>query len=278
MADAKKTVTKTATTANPKKNSGHFWLNFGIIVICLIITHSIFYLVFGADSNFKDSPANHVPANLMGTVRLGGWVVPILMGTGLVCIVFVIERGLTIFRSRGKMGNAEFIRKIQHHLGNKNVDAALAECDKQSGSVGNVMKAGLKKYAEMTTNTTMDTEQKVIAIKKEIEETTSLELPILEKNLVFLSTIASAATLLGLFGTVLGMLSAFSAMSQAGAPDANALAAGISEALVNTALGIGTSFIAVIAYNFYTTIIDNITYGIDESGFTLEQTFLANYK
>lgn len=277
MADAKKTVAKAATTANPKKNSGHFWLNFGIIVICLIITHSIFYLVFGADGNFKDAE-HHVPANLLGTVRLGGWVVPILMGTGLICIVFVIERGLTIFKSRGKMGNAEFIRKIQHHLGNKNVSAALAECDKQSGSVGNVMKAGLSKYNEMTTNTSLSTEQKVNAIKKEIEETTSLELPILEKNLVFLSTIASAATLLGLFGTVLGMLSAFSAMSQAGAPDANALAAGISEALVNTALGIGTSFIAVIAYNFYTTIIDNITYGIDESGFTLEQTFLANYE
>ncbi len=277
MADAKKTVAKVASTADPKKNSGHFWLNLGIIIVCMIISHSIFYLVFGADSNFRDA-AHHEPANMMGTIRQGGWVVPILMGTLLVCLAFVVERGLTIFRSRGKMGNAEFIRKVQHHLGNKNVQAAIAECDKQSGSVGNVMKAGLIKYGEMTTNTELDTDQKIAAIKKEIEETTSLELPILEKNLVFLSTISSAATLLGLFGTVLGMLSAFSAMAEAGAPDANKLAAGISEALVNTALGIGTSFIAVIAYNFYTTIIDNITYGIDESGFTLEQTFLANYK
>jgi len=277
MADVKKTAAKVASTANPKKNSGHFWLNVGIIVVCMTITHVLFYFVFGADSNFRDA-AHHEPANMLGTIRQGGWVVPILMGTLLVCIAFVVERGLTIFRSKGKMGNAEFIRKIQHHLANKNVQAALAECDKQSGSVGNVMKAGLLKYGEMTTNTELDTDQKVAAIKKEIEETTSLELPILEKNLVFLSTISSAATLLGLFGTVLGMLRAFSAMAQAGAPDANALAAGISEALVNTALGIGTSFIAVIAYNFYTTIIDNITYGIDESGFTLEQTFLANYK
>lgn len=276
MADAKKTAVKT-TSGAPKKNSGNMLLNLAIIVICLIISHAIFYIVFGAASNFQDE-ARHVPANLMGTVRLGGWVVPILMGTGLVCIAFVIERGLTIFKSRGKMGNAEFIRKVQHHLNNKDVNAAVAECDKQSGSVGNVMKAGLLKYGEMTTNTTLDTEQKIASIKKEIEETTSLELPIMEKNLVFLSTISSAATLLGLFGTVLGMIRAFAAMSQAGAPDANALAAGISEALINTALGIGTSFIAIIAYNFYTTIIDNITYGIDESGFTLEQSFTANYK
>jgi len=154
----------------------------------------------------------------------------------------------------------------------------MSECDKQAGSVGNVMKAGLKTYKEMATNTTLDTEQKLASIKKEVEETTSLELPMMEKNLVFLATITSAATLLGLFGTVMGMIRAFAAMANAGAPDANALAAGISEALVNTALGIGTSFIAMLAYNFFTTIIDNVTYGIDESGFTLEQSFKANFK
>jgi biopolymer transport protein ExbB len=130
----------------------------------------------------------------------------------------------------------------------------------------------------MITSTEFDTDQKIEQIKKEVEETTALELPMLEKNLVFLSTITSAATLLGLFGTVMGMIRAFAAMANAGAPDANALAAGISEALVNTALGIGTSFIAMLAYNFFTTIIDNVTFGIDESGFTLEQSFKANYK
>jgi biopolymer transport protein ExbB len=100
----------------------------------------------------------------------------------------------------------------------------------------------------------------------------------LEKNLVFLSTIASAATLLGLFGTVMGMIRSFAAMSAAGAPDAGALAAGISEALINTALGISTSFFAILSYNFFTTLIDGITYGIDESGFTLTQSFTATYK
>jgi len=124
----------------------------------------------------------------------------------------------------------------------------------------------------------LDTDQKVLSIQKEIEEATALELPMLEKNLVFLSTIASAATLLGLFGTVLGMIRSFAAMAQAGAPDATALAAGISEALINTALGIGTSFLAIIFYNFFTTIIDGVTYSIDESGFTLTQSFAANYK
>lgn len=131
----------------------------------------------------------------------------------------------------------------------------------------------------MTTSNEFDTDQKVLSIQKEIEEATALELPMLEKNLVFLSTIASCATLLGLFGTVLGMIRSFSALgSSGGGGDATALAQGISEALINTALGISTSFLAIVSYNFFTTIIDGVTYGIDESGFTLTQSFAANYR
>lgn len=276
MADVKTNVSTTANTSN--KGSNSMLLNLIIVLVCIAVAHAIFHLVFARTSNFLDGAARHQPKNLMGTMYLGGWVVPILISTFLVMISFVIERALTIFKARGKMSNAEFIKKVQYHLSSKNVDAAIAECDKQSGSVGNVMKAGLKKYKQMISSTEFDTDQKIEQIKKEVEETTALELPMLEKNLVFLSTITSAATLLGLFGTVMGMIAAFAAMSAAGAPDPNKLAAGISEALVNTALGIGTSFIAMLAYNFFTTIIDNVTFGIDESGFTLEQSFKANYK
>jgi biopolymer transport protein ExbB len=278
MADVKTSVSNTAKSTSKStssKGSNTMMMNLIIVVICIAIAHLIFHLVFS--TQFLDAE-KHKAKNLMGTMYQGGWVVPILISTMLVMISFVIERAATIFKSRGKIGNAEFIKKVQFHLSSKNIDAAMSECDKQAGSVGNVMKAGLKTYKEMATNTTLDTEQKLASIKKEVEETTSLELPMMEKNLVFLATITSAATLLGLFGTVMGMIRAFAAMANAGAPDANALAAGISEALVNTALGIGTSFIAMLAYNFFTTIIDNVTYGIDESGFTLEQSFKANFK
>ena len=63
-----------------------------------------------------------------------------------------------------------------------------------------------------------------------------------------------------------------------GAAAATELAVGISEALYNTALGIGTSAIALFFYNVFTTRIDGITFGIDESGFTLTQSFAAQYK
>jgi biopolymer transport protein ExbB len=209
----------------------------------------------------------------------GGIIVPLLLATFLTVCTFVIERLLTISKATGTGNIAEFIRKVQYHLANKNVDQAISECDRQRGSVGNVMKAGLRKYKEMISNTELDTEQKVMAIQKEVEEATALELPMLEKNLVFLSTIASVATLLGLLGTVLGMITSFAALgAEGGGAAAAELSRGISEALYNTALGIGTSAIAIIMYNIFTTKIDSITYGIDESGFTLTQSFASLYK
>ncbi|GAA4455956.1 MAG: MotA/TolQ/ExbB proton channel family protein [Chitinophagaceae bacterium] len=279
MAEVKTAAPKTANTGNagkPKNTSG-FMINLLFVLGAVALAHIIFYVVFGNQSHFLDEH-KHKAKDFMGTLYTGGWVVPILMSTLFVLIIFIIERALCIMKAKGKVPAGEFVRKVQYHLANKNIDAALAECDKQSGSVGNVMKAGLLKYREMTNNHELDKEQKVLSIQKEIEEATALELPMLEKNLVFLSTIASAATLLGLFGTVLGMIRSFAAMNTSGSPDPAALAGGISEALLNTATGIGTSFIAIIMYNFYTTIIDGITFGIDESGFTLTQSFAANYK
>ena len=141
------------------------------------------------------------------------------------------------------------------------------------------MKAGLRRYKDMINEGGLSTEQKVVAIQKEVEEATALELPMLQKNLVFLSTITSVGTLIALLGTVMGMIRSFAALGEDGGGGAAAdLAVGISEALYNTALGIGTSAIALIMYNTFTTKIDSITHGIDESGFTLTQSFASLYK
>lgn len=283
MAEVKTATTRPAAPkgnqAGKPKNSNNFFLNLIVVVACIVVAELFYYLVMGNPGNFADKD-KHVakPGSFLGLMYLGGFIVPILVGTLLTLICFVIERALTIFKARGRVNSGEFVRKVQYHLANKNIDAALAECDKQSGSVGNVMRAGLVKYRDMINNTELDTEQKVLSIQKEIEEATALELPMLEKNLVFLSTIASCATLLGLIGTVLGMIRSFQAMGESGSADPTALANGISEALINTALGISTSLIAIISYNFFTTLNDGITFGIDESGFTLTQSFAANYK
>ena len=286
MAETRPTATavKSGTSVQPvKKGNSISWI---APVLCIILGYVIWRFVLGNASNFTHPdpaggfwPKHEGPKG--GLVRMyeGGIIVPILIACFLVVVVFVIERLMTISKATGNGNIAEFIRKVQYHLANKNVDQAISECDRQKGSVGNVMKAGLRKYKEMITDTELNTEQKVMNIQKEVEEATALELPMLEKNLVFLSTIASVATLLGLLGTVLGMITSFAALGEEGGGNAAAeLSRGISEALYNTALGIGTSAVAIIMYNIFTTKIDSITYGIDESGFTLTQSFASLYK
>lgn len=287
MAETKPTATAAATksvsSGQPKKSSNAIsWI---APFACILLGFVIWRFVLGNPENFTRAgegffwPAHEGPKTNLARMYEGGIIVPILIGFLLTVITFVIERLLTVSKAKGTGNISEFIRKVQFHLANKDVDKALAECDKQKGSVGNVMKAGLRKYKEMIGNAELETEQKVLNIQKEIEEATALELPMLEKNLVFLSTIASVATLFGLLGTVLGMIRSFAALGDSGGGEAaQKLSQGISEALYNTALGIGTSAIAIVFYNMFTTRIDAITYGIDESGFTLTQSFAANYK
>lgn len=284
MAETKPTASVKATSVQPKKTSNAIsWL---APILCIIAGYVIWRFLMGNPKGFDEPgegwfwPSHKSPKDAFHRIYEGGIIVPLLIGMLLMVIVFSIERYLTIRRALGNGSISDFIRKVQYHLANRNVEAALSECDKQRGSVGNVMKAGLRRYKEMINEGNLNTDQKVIAIQKEVEEATALELPMLQKNLVFLSTITSVGTLVALLGTVIGMIKSFAALGEegGGGSAATELAIGISEALYNTALGIGTSALALIMYNVFTTKIDSITYGIDESGFTLTQSFASLYK
>ncbi|MGC4021627.1 MAG: MotA/TolQ/ExbB proton channel family protein [Cyclobacteriaceae bacterium] len=252
----------------------------GVILIEFAIAISIYMFVLGDASHFQggDNNGHPIPGDYFAIVYKGGVLVPILIALLMMVITFGIERSITIGMASGKGNTQGFIRKIKNLVESNNVDQAIGECDKQKGSVANVVKAGLHKYSELTKNTAIEVDKRIQLIQKDIEETTQLEMPMLQKNLVILATIASIATLMGLLGTVLGMIKSFAALAQAGAPDSVALANGISEALINTALGIGTSAIAIILYNYFTSKIDALTYGIDEAGFSIVQNFTAQAK
>jgi biopolymer transport protein ExbB len=130
MADVKTAATKTSAQAGKPKNANNFWLNLIIVVVCIAIGQIVYHFVFGNPSNFLDAE-KHKPKNFMGNMYLGGAIVPFLIATFLTMLSFVIERALTIAKANGKVNAAEFVRKVQYHLANKNIDAALAECDKQ---------------------------------------------------------------------------------------------------------------------------------------------------
>jgi len=270
------------TAAKPtqaKQQGGGFGAIFPFIIIPVlyVVSYFIWANVFGAPSHFADGDNNKdpLPGDYFGTIYKGGFIVPILLTLFFTVIVFVIERFITLRQARGAGNIDAFVRSIKGFLDRGDIEGARATCNKQKGAVANVVLAGLGKYNEMLNMSGMEKDEKVIAIQKEVEEATSLELPMLEKNLNILATIASISTLLGLFGTVLGMIRSFAALATAGAPDSTALATGISEALINTALGIGTSTIAIVFYNFFTSRIDAMTYRIDEAGYSLTQTFAA---
>jgi biopolymer transport protein ExbB len=273
----KKTATPAAKpAANQSAGSG---LNPALTIPVLIAISVLSYIfILGDASHFLDAEKHKPkPGDFFGLIHSGGVVVPILMTCFLCVVVFSIERFFTINKASGTGNIDAFVRKVRSQLDTNNIADAIKECDKQKGSVGNVVKTALGKYSLLSTDASMDKEQKLAALQKEVEEATSLELPMLEKNLTILSTLASVATLIALLGTVLGMIRAFSALGAGGgAPDAAALATGISEALINTALGIGTSAIAIIMYNFFTSKIDGLTYKIDEIGMSIQQNFAAH--
>ena len=261
--------------AQVKKSTN--WVSILTIPAALIVSILLYMFVFGDPDNFN---ADHSPkeGNFFAIIHEGGVIVPILMTLFLTVFTVVIERLITVYSAKGTGSLETFLQKVKTNLNSGQVAAALVDCDKQKGSVANVVRSGLNKYAEMEQDTALEKEQKVLAIQKEMEEATSLELPMLEKNLSILATIASVATLVGLLGTVIGMIKAFSALATAGTPDPAALSAGISEALINTAIGIGTSAVAIIFYNVFTGMIDKLTYGIDEIGFSISQTFASKNK
>lgn len=264
---------------NENSLMGNLKSMFAAIVIptALVVSWCIYHFILGSPSNF-DAEGHPVPGNYLGVIYMGGPIVPILITVNLLVLTFSLERFMTISRAKGKGRIESFVRKIKGLLSSGELDSAIAECDNQKGSLANVIRSGLHKYKFVENDGTMDKEGKIAAIQKELEEATSLELPMLSKNLVIISTCASIATLIGLIGTVLGMIKAFAALAQAGSPDATALATGISEALINTALGITGSAIAIIMYNYFTTKIDALTYSIDEAGFSVVQTFNARHK
>ncbi|NUN70773.1 MAG: MotA/TolQ/ExbB proton channel family protein [Bacteroidetes bacterium] len=198
-------------------------------------------------------------------VKDGGPLVAGLIAMSIMVLSYVVERLLSLKKAGGRGPLPKFLKTLVTNLNSNDIAAAIAACDAQRGSLANIVRTGLERYQELNTKKDMNKKEKMEEVKRVIEEATMLEMPILERNLISLSTIASIATMWGLLGTVLGMIRSFAALAKAGATDAAALSLGISEALINTAGGIAIAIVAIVSYNFFTTKIDGMTYMIDEA-------------
>jgi biopolymer transport protein ExbB len=252
---------------------------FLVIICAAVLAVSFFMFVLGGDANFENNdPANH-PINMLGTMYKGGFVVPIILTLLLTVVILAVERFFALNKCKGKGNLINFVYDVKAELKKNNIAAAEKLCAEQKGSVAAIVDAGLKKYKEMETMTGLTKEAKIEEIKAEIEEATALELPTMQQNLPIIATISTLGTLIGLFGTVLGMIKSFTALGLGGgAVDSTALSVGIAEALVNTASGIATGALAIIFYSYYSGKIDNMTYAIDEMGFALTQTYAETHE
>ena len=268
---------KTATKKEVSSNVGGIKSASIVILICFILAVCIYIFVFGAGANFKDGNNANAPLNLLGTVYKGGIIVPVLLTCLLTVIVLTVERWIALAKAKGSGNITKFVENVKDALRAKDINKAEELCRKQKGTVGAVVYATLQKYKEMDQDHVLEKEQKLTSIQQTLEEATALEMPMLQQNLPIVATLTTLGTLIGLLGTVLGMIKSFQALAASGAPDSTELSTGISEALVNTAFGIATAALALIAYNFYTNKIDNMTYAIDELGFSIVSTFAATH-
>lgn len=253
----------------------------GVVVACLLVGFTIFYVVFGDASHFVDplTKKEPKPGDLLGTVYTGGPLVAILLGLTLMVITFIIERLFSLSRAQGRGSLPAFLRRVNEHLTSGNIDAAIDECNKQRGSAANILRSGLERYQQVKNDPGYDPEKKLAEVKRAVDEATGLETPLLEKNLIALSTIASISTMIGLLGTTIGMIRAFQALATSGqAASAVQLSIGISEALINTAGGLTAAILSIVAYNYFTNRVDNFVYMIEESTLSMMEILTVRTK
>ena len=254
---------------------------FSVLFAIYLVWWVVWFFVMGRNLSFvfdtmatvggavrmEENIYNTENANVLGeggaVIARGGGLVDMLFFLLLLTVFFIVERGTLYASSKGKFDHLRLLGMIKENVRKGDVDAAVAACEKQKGVVGRILASGLKKYKMIKGQYDVATTR--AEVQQSISETNAMESSLLERNLIFIATIASIGTMTGLLGTVIGMIRAFAALAAKGRPDPNKLATGISEALINTAGGLTVAIISIVAYNYYLNRIDKFNFTFEES-------------
>jgi biopolymer transport protein ExbB len=186
-------------------------------------------------------------------IEMGGPLMYPILLCSIIFLAILIER-LYHFR-RAEIDTKEFIAGIRNILKKKKIAEAISICDETPGPVAHIVKAGILKH-----------DRPKEEIKETIDDVGLHEIPRLEKNLNVLATVAHISPLLGLLGTVLGMISAFQKIqSESGRVNAADLAGGIWEALITTAAGLSVAIPAYVAYNYLVSRVNSLVLDMERS-------------
>jgi biopolymer transport protein ExbB len=235
-----------------------------ITLVAALVLSLVFYfgILPAMDKGVEETPLIH-------QIALAGPIVPLLITLTLMLLTFIVERVITLGKARGSRPLPVYFSEFTKAVREGKYDHAIKVSDSQRGSAAAVLKAGAEQWMRVASDKSVHMEKKISETQRAINEARLLEVPFLERNLIALSTIASVATMVGLLGTTIGMIRSFAAMSTQGAPNAAELARGISEALVNTALGLFAAICGIVAYNFFVNKVDQFNYEIDEAAYLM---------
>ncbi len=176
-----------------------------------------------------------------------------------VCSVLVLAIVIEKFIGMGAMERKanKFIGKAQGILKSneeRKIDKVFALCEMSSSPPARILQAGIRKINKGREE-----------IKEAVIDAGSLEVPYLGRYLRILGTVVTISPLLGLLGTVRGMIRAFNVVAVQGVGEPGALAAGISEALYTTAFGLGIAIPALVFYNYFTHRTDRLVRKLESS-------------
>jgi biopolymer transport protein ExbB len=209
-----------------------------------------------------------------------GPLVAVLFFVSILTIAFALERFWALNIARGKIPYRKLFPRIKETIAQGNLDAAEAEANRQYGSVGRILAAGIVKYKALTGKLHERGLRSELGLA--LQEANVMEGALLERNIIPLATVGSIANLIGLLGTVVGMIQSFAAISATGVGEkiaAAKLAQGIATALINAAGGLIVAIMAVIFYNYFLHRIDKIVFTMEEAaGNLLEVCLLAERK
>jgi len=181
----------------------------------------------------------------------GGMMMYALALASVVALTIIIERLISLRKK--KIIIPEIINIVEQFHGEKDVELARNICSKYSGALPNLIRLGLD-------NSDMERAE----IKEIIEDQGRQEVRKLEKGLGILETVSVIAPLLGLLGTVLGMIKVFGVIKEQGIGQAAALSGGISEALITTVTGLFIGIPALIFFNYFTHKAENFVLDIEK--------------
>jgi len=196
----------------------------------------------------------------------GGPMMIIVLLVAVVALVIFIER--TLFLHRSQIRSKQFIDGIKNALSKRRIVEALTLCEEAPGPIPSVVKAALLNAAEDA-----DT------MRFAVQEAAVVEIPSLERRLGSLAALGQIAPLVGLLGTLLGMISTFHAFMQGGQyATAHALAGGMWQALLTTAASLIVAIPIHLGYHFLSGRIRSIVRDVEWSGNEIMQYLLSDYR